>query len=101
MTYQPFPDGYGYMQENEALMAAVKQGDHVNCPPAWLESLGWHYAARKGTELAGLVYLAQYQSRFCRQSNRSGEYPGKPREKILDYAERQKCHSGQCASTVP
>lgn len=28
-VYQPFPSGYGYMQENEALIAAVKKGDHT------------------------------------------------------------------------
>jgi hypothetical protein len=29
IKYQPFPEGYGYMQENEALAKAVKQGDHT------------------------------------------------------------------------
>lgn len=28
-AYQPFPKGYGYMEENEALTKAVKQGDHT------------------------------------------------------------------------
>jgi hypothetical protein len=27
--YQPFPAGYGYMQENDALIAAVKEADHA------------------------------------------------------------------------